>query len=247
MPVVFDNQSRYVAFIATFTAIAIVLDSIPIIPGFYSGVWDSWLFLTCPLYGIILGPIVGATSIAMGGFIGHLVYFRDPFEFLFMFGAPLGAYVSGLIFQRRGRLVLMIYSCLLGGYFITPISWQLPLWGVWDILFGYGILLVFLAINRTEIWKQKQVLRLLFAIVIGLETDVLFRVFVFVPCQTYWFFYGLTVEGLQAIWWGAGFITPLKVFISAIVGLILVNTLLTVLPAYMISDDHTLSRAVSEE
>ncbi|TFG34507.1 hypothetical protein EU527_03015 [Candidatus Thorarchaeota archaeon] len=237
-----DNQSRVVAFVSIFTAIAVVLDSIPIIPGFYSGVWDSWLFLISPLYGIILGPVVGATSIAMGSFIGHLVYFRDPFELLFMFGTPLGAGISGLVFQKRWSPVLAIYSFLLAGYFITPVSWQLPMWGVWDILVGFGILLIFSFISSMKIWKrtwkQEHVLGLLFAIVIGLETDVLFRVFVLVPGQTYRFFYGLTIEALQAIWWGAGFITPLKVIMSVTVGLMVGNSLLRLLPSEMISEDY---------
>ena len=122
MAVLIDSNSRFVAFVSTFTALAVVLDSIPIIPGFYSGVWNSWIFMISPIFGIILGPIIGATSIALGSFIGHLIYFRDPFEFLFMFGAPLGAGISGLVFQKQWKPVLAIYSFLLAGYFLTPVS-----------------------------------------------------------------------------------------------------------------------------
>lgn len=223
MAILIDNQSRFVAFISTFSALAVALDSIPIIPGFYSGVWDSWLFLISPLYGIILGPVVGAASIAIGSFIGHLIYFRDPFELLFMFGTPLGAGISGLIFQKRWQPVLPIYSLLLVSYFITPVSWQLPILGVWDVLVGFGVLLFFSFTGALKgwkrTWKQDTVLRLLFAIMIGLEIDVLFRVFVFVPCQTYWLFYGLTVESLQYIWWGAALVTPLKVLLAGLAGI----------------------------
>lgn len=223
MTVSLETSSRFVAFMAIFTALAAVLDSIPIIPGFYSGVWDSWLFLMSPLFGIILGPLGGAAAIAMGSFIGHLVYFRDPFELLFMWGAPLGAGIAGLVFQRKWKPVFIVYTGLLLAYFVTPVSWQLPLWGIWDVLVGFGILVVFSVIVNTRLWpesgERRNVIGLFFATVIGLESDVLFRVFILVPCQTYWLFYGLSVEGLQILWWGAGFVTPLKVLMAVVVGL----------------------------
>ena len=75
-----------------------------------------------------------------------------------------------------------------------------------------------------KIWERirnkEDFLKLVFAAVIGLEMDILFRVFILVPGQTYWFFYGLSVEGLQTLWWGAGIVTPLKVLIAVIFGLI---------------------------
>jgi hypothetical protein len=234
MTVSLETSSRFVAFIAIFTALAAVLDSIPIIPGFYGGVWDSWLFLMSPLFGIILGPIGGAVSIAMGSFIGHLVYFRDPYELLFMWGAPLGAGISGLVFQRRWKPVFIIYTGLLLAYLVTPVSWQLPLWGIWDVLVGFGVLVLFSVIVNTRLWPEsgdrRNVIGLLFATVIGLESDVLLRVFFLVPCQTYWFFYGLTVEGLQILWWGAGFVTPLKVLMAVVVGLTIGFSLIRIIP-----------------
>jgi len=233
MAVPIDNQSRFVAFISIFSALGVVLDSIPMIPGFYSGVWDSWLFLMTPLYGILLGPSIGAISIAMSSLLGHLIYFRGPFEFVFMFGAPLGAAVSGLIFQKKWPLVCTIYSLLLLCYFATPVSWLLPLWGIWDVLFGFVFLLIFSVISGSKILQiarnNEFILALLFAVIIGLETDILFRIFVLVPGQTYWFFYGLTVEGLQAIWMGAGFVTPVKVIIAALIAVVVGSTLLRVL------------------
>jgi len=234
MTVSLETSSRFVAFIAIFTALAAVLDSIPIIPGFYGGIWDSWLFLMSPLFGIILGPIGGAAAIAMGSFIGHLVYFRDPFELLFMWGAPLGAGISGLVFQQRWKPVIIIYTGLLLAYFVTPVSWQLPLWGIWDVLVGFGVLVVFSVIVNTRVWPEagdrRNVIGLLFATVIGLETDVLFRVFILVPCQTYWLFYGISVEGLQALWVVAGIVTPLKIIMSALVGLAVGISLIRFIP-----------------
>ena len=56
----------------------------------------------------------------------------------------------------------------------------------------------------------------------GLEADVLFRIFILVPCQTYQSIYALDVGRLQ-YWWAAGALeTPTKAALS-----ILVNTMVT--------------------
>ena len=226
--------SRFVSFVAVFTAMIAILDSIPILPAFYSGVWGSWMFLLSPLVGILLGPYVGAVSVGLGNLVGHVIYFRDITEFLFMLGAPLGAAIAGFVYQRRWKPVFGIYTALLLGYFlIDPITWQLPLWGIWDILVGYGFVLIFVLLVTQDNWPKSQerssLLGLLLGTVIGLEADILLRVFILVPGQAYWFLFGWTVEVLQTIWWGAGFITPLKVAISAVVTVILGKSIIRAL------------------
>ncbi|MFX0107126.1 MAG: hypothetical protein ACFE7R_02490, partial [Candidatus Hodarchaeota archaeon] len=173
---------------------------------------------------VLLGPYLGAISVGLGTLVGHFVYFRDPFELLFMIGAPLGSAVAGLIYQKRWRPVLGIYTLLLAGYFVYPVSWILPLWGIWDILVGYGLLLVYaFIVPRIEITTERldTVKKLLFSTVIGLEADILLRVFILVPGQTYWLFYGLEPAQLQLLWVGAAFITPIKVALATIVSIVL--------------------------
>ncbi len=228
------SGSRFVSFVAVFTAMIAVLDSIPILPAFYSGVWGSWMFLLSPLVGILLGPYVGAVSVGLGNLVGHMIYFRDITEFLFMLGAPLGAAMAGFVYQRKWKPVIGLYSVLLLGYFlIDPIAWQLPLWGIWDILVGYGFVLIFVLLVTRNFWPKSQErsssLGLLLGSVIGLEADILLRVFILVPGQTYWFLLGWTVEVLQTIWLGAGFITPLKVAMSAIVTITLGRSIIRAL------------------
>ncbi len=232
-PIDLSTKSKTVSTIAVSTALVVVLDSTPIIPGFYSGVWDSWLFLLSPLIGIVLGPVLGAVSVGFGGFLGHLIYFRDPYELVFMLGAPLGTLMAGLVYQERWKPVLTIYSLLLLGYSLSPVAWALPLWGIWDILLGYCFVILFTIITTSKIndhmsisKERKTLFALIFAIVIGLESDILLRVFIFVPCMTFSLFYGLTIEQLQLIWMGAGFITPLKVMLATIIGVTVGKALL---------------------
>ena len=228
-----SNQSRFVAFVAVFTAMVAVLDAIPTLPAFYAGVWDSWPFLLSPIIGILLGPYVGALSVGLGSFLGHMIYFRDPTELLFMLGLPLGTAVAGFVYQKRWRPVFGIYTAMLLCYFIYPVSWELPLWGIWDILLGFGVVLIYSVLTTRGIWsntsERYNLLLLVFCSVIALETDILFRVFVLVPGQMHWFFYGWTATELYYIWLGAGFITPIKVVLATIVAITLGRQLLRVL------------------
>ena len=222
--------SRSITFTAIFAAMIAILDSIPMIPGFYGGIWDSWGFMLSPIVGILLGPLLGAIAVGLGGFVGHLVYFRDPLELLFMLGAPVGAGIAGLVYQQRWKFVFALYSLLLLGYFLTPVTWVLSLWGIWDVLVVFALVLgltVLSSFNKstTGILNTTSV-RLALGTVIGLEVDILVRIFILIPGQVYWFFYGLPVEELQLMWLVAGFITPIKVIVATIASVAIGKSLL---------------------
>lgn len=227
-----SNPSRTVAFVAVFAALTTVLDIIPAF-GFTSGVWDSWAFLLSPIVGILLGPYLGAVSVGLGSFLGHAILPRNTIEFLFMIGLSFGAAAAGFVYQRKWKPVLGIYTAMLLGYFIYPVSWELPLWGIWDILVAYVIILVFSIVTSKGIWsnisERYKLLMLVFCCVIALETDILFRVFVLVPGQIWWFYYAMTPADLAWLWISAGFITPIKVVMATIVVVTLGRQLLRTL------------------
>jgi len=214
------KSSRFVALIALFAALNIVSDSITSLPELPSGVWYSWNFMVEPLTGIILGPMAGFSATFIGVMIGHYINFVDVYEFLFTLGAPLGAIFSGLLFRKKWKPVLIYYSALLIAYFISPIAWQLPIWGMWDTYLAYIVLLFAIFKIRKDRFKHESkclLYTIVFCAFIGLEADVLFRIFIFVPCQTYKLFYGFDIESLQLIWIVGAFGTPLKVAISTFV------------------------------
>lgn len=215
------RKSRFVSLVAVFAAINIAFDSLGGLSELSSGVWYSWIFIMEPINGIVLGPYAGFLSNFIGVMIGHCIYFRNPYEFLFTFGAPTGAMVSGLLFRGELKTVSTYYTMLLAAYFITPIAWQLPVWGMWNVYLAYAILLVMAVVLRKKLWKLKSK-RLLATIAIcafvGLEADVLFRIFVLVPCQTYRIFWqDVGVDTLRSWWIMGAAVTPIKVAISTLV------------------------------
>ena len=207
--------------VAVFAALNVVCDSFMGIPQFAEGVWYSWIFVVEPLNGILLGPWAGFLSTLLGVIVGHFVYFRGVEEFLFTIGAPLGAMVSGLMLRDKGRWVLGYYAVLLFAYFTTPVAWQLPLWGMWDTYCAFIALSALTLTGRgrrlLESGSARRPWVLALYAFIGLEADVLFRIFLFIPCQTYRVLYGLPVEALQYIWYAGAVTTPVQVTISALV------------------------------
>ena len=218
------TNAVFISVVAIFAAFNIVCDSLvvpPLLP--YSGVWYSWVFISEPITGIMLGPLAGFFSSLVGVMAGHFINFIDVYEFLFTLGAPLGAMVSALVFRGKWRTVLIYYFALLGGFFAAPVSWQLPFWGMWDVYLAFAVLVVtaVVATKWKSLWNVKSNIRLVYILAlsafIGLEADVLFRIFIFVPCQTYRLFYGYDVSVLQAIWAVGAVETPIKAALSTVV------------------------------
>ena len=207
------TKSKRISLIVSFAAVAAILDSIPGIPQ-VQGVWYSWIFLVIPLFGFILGPVDGFLSILIGVLVGHSIYFRGIHEFLFTLGAPVGAMIAGMLFRQKRSLPIIFFTLLLVSYFLTPISWVLPLWGMWNVYLAFIVLLIVSIVNFRKD-------NLAISTFIGLEADILFRIFLLIPLQTYHLFYGLTTEAMKSIWVGAALVTPIQVGISILFTMII--------------------------
>jgi len=227
------RESWVISLIAVFAAFNIVCDSLMGPLPDISGVWYSWIFIAEPISGIILGPFASFFSTFIGVMVGHSIYVRDSAEFLFTLGAPIGAMISSLIFRGKWKIALAYYMALLGAFFATPVSWQLPFWGMWDVYLAFGCLLVSIVIMKKwkGFWNTKSVgVPLLYIVAlgtfIGLEADVLFRIFILVPCQTYKIIYALDVSMLQ-LWWAAGAVeTSTKAALSTLVSVMVTPPIL---------------------
>lgn len=232
---------KAVAVVAVFAAVSVITDSLISLPEFPSGVWYSWNFLMEPLTGIVLGPFLGSAATFIGVMIGHYVNFVDAYEFLFTIGAPIGTAVAALLFKGKWKLVLIYYTALFGAYFITPLAWQLPLWGMWDTYTAFVFLIVGAFLIEKGWWTpttRRLPLILATSAFVGLEADVLFRVFLFIPAQTYHFFYGFDVAALETIWITGAIITPIKAGLSIAASMLVGTPLIKVLRRAGLNYDH---------
>jgi len=205
-------DSKRLAAIAIIAALEVVFDSI-VTPTFTEGVWYGLIFVMSPLAGIVLGPRDGFVSTLTAVLVGHTISPRGIYEYLFTLGAPICSLITGYAYRGKIKPALILYTVMFGAYFATPVSWSLPLWGVWDTLLAYFVTIL-LVLKPSKFLGRKR-LAVGFSALIGLEADVLFRIFLFIPCQTYRIIYGFTPEVLYVIWaFSAPIITPLKVAVS---------------------------------
>ncbi|MGD8566431.1 MAG: hypothetical protein PVF96_08795 [Candidatus Bathyarchaeota archaeon] len=227
------KQASFISVIAIFAALGIVSDSFSWLFQDLSSVWRSWIFIIEPINGILLIPPASFFSTIIGVLVGHSVFFRGNAEFIFTMGAPIGAAVTSFLFRRKWKIPMIYFIVLLGAYFLTPVSWKLPFWGMWDVYLAFGclILMVVIMIRWKNLWSTQPTGINLIVIIalsafIGLEADVLFRIFILVPGQTYHIIYGLSVEQLQA-WWAVGAVeTSIKASLSTIVSIVIVPSVL---------------------
>jgi len=221
------KSSLFISTVAIFAALTAVSDLILESPLPYSGVWLSWIFMMEPITGILLNPYAGFLATLLGVMVGHSIRYRDIYEFLFTLGAPFGSMISSLFFRGRWKQVLGYYTLLLGAYFLTPVSWSLPFYGMWDVYLAFSCLIVIMPFiaKKAEFWKLKSYRSFYIPALcafIGLEADVLFRIFLLIPCQTYQLFYGWNAETLQAIWASGAVETPIKAGLASLASAILI-------------------------
>lgn len=186
-----------------------------------------------PINGIVLGAGDGFIATLISVLMGHTLVFRDSiYEFIFTLGAPLGSMMAGLVFRGRRRWAVAYYAVLLGAYFMSQVARSLPIWGMWDVYLAF-VMLLGVTIFRggtggTPVFSPRVETAL--AALIGLEADILYRIFVLIPLGGYELFYGLTPELLVAIWSvPAPLITPIKVGASLLVSALLVPSILKIL------------------
>lgn len=222
------GRSQRIALTAVFATLSVVCDSVAGLPQFTEGVWYGWIFILAPITGIVVGPLEGFFATLIGVALGHMVYPRGSFEYLFTIGAPLGSMISALISRRQWKPVILYYSLLFIAYFSSPVAPQLPLWGMWDTYVAYFAILLLIIFWKTEthLTIRGRTLHLLLSAVIGLEADVLFRIFLFIPCQTYASLFHFSVEYVHEIWALGALVTPIQVGLSSLVTLAVTPSLL---------------------
>ncbi|RLI60608.1 MAG: hypothetical protein DRO67_08855 [Candidatus Asgardarchaeum californiense] len=210
------RRSVKLSTVAIFAAINIVLVAIP-------GIWRSWVMIIEPIEGILLGPYLAFITALIGGIGGHIIRFEHVFMFVFMLGEPIGAMTAGFLFYRRWKIVFILYTVMLIAYFLTPISWKLPIWGLWDIYVAYILIYptsVLISKYQRSILNgeinRKTILTLILVSFIALEIDVLTRVFILIPLQFY-ILLGLTENVLYVLWILGAFETPVENLIGAFV------------------------------
>ena len=223
--------SVLLALTAMFSAMHAALASQPGPFGF-----RSWMFVFAPVEGMVLGPGPGALAAMIGGSIGCVLRGEAIILPIVAFAEPLGAASAGLAMKKRWRELIAIYGLMLAAYFAHPYGRALPAWCLWDIYIAFALLLMasiswneaFRKASSSVLTRLKRAMRLPdplieirppkeagltclvgLAAFIGLEADVLARIFMLIPMCLY-ALWGIDFATL-VLWWQLGALaTPLE-------------------------------------
>jgi uncharacterized membrane protein len=132
-----------VAFVAIFAALSVVVSKV--IPGIpIVGVSDASISLDAalaPIYGIILGPYLGALAALFGGLIAA----GSVFDVLTSFSTAISAFVAGFLIRKKisstnnlggWTVAALTLSLLILGWYATGIGRQAPFY---PILHFFGL------------------------------------------------------------------------------------------------------------
>jgi len=178
------GESRFVATLAVFAALHVVLDSIPIYP------FREWAVYLEPLEGIILGPKLGILTAVIGGSISRAVVGANIFSFIYgVTGESIGAATAGFLVKGKWRIVAALYAFMLAAYFIHPYGMMLPLWAVLDCIFAlalvYPAAVLSKNLSRKEIEIKRFALAILLISFISTVAHSLTMIFILVPVGLY--------------------------------------------------------------
>ena len=219
------RRSVFIAVTALFGAVHAALVATP-------GIWRSWMILIEPFEGVILGPTAGFTAALIGSIAGRIIRPRPGLFPLFGIAEPIGASVAGLIFKGRWKTALAIYAAMLGAYFIHPLGRVLPAWCLWDIYIAFTLIFTSPYAVKGALKERtnpkKLTLALVVASFIGIEADVLTRIFLLIPIELYKPM-GIPEAALPLIWIAGAIETPIESIVSVIAAVIIGAPLLITL------------------
>lgn len=116
--------TRNLALIAIFAALYYVLSLItPYIPAVGAPeIRISLEALIATIFGIVLGPYLGATTAFLGAFVAFTLppVGMAPTALPFLLSPPINALVSGLIYYKKWKFGLTIFALLIVAFLFTP-------------------------------------------------------------------------------------------------------------------------------
>ncbi len=108
--------------IAIFAALYAALRIIPTVPMIGTGATFHLSDILAPLYGILLGPIVGGVSIIIGSFVAIALGTPAPFLGLDFLPAFVVAVSLGLLVRKKWLPVVILNAVLLVLYAVDPFT-----------------------------------------------------------------------------------------------------------------------------
>jgi uncharacterized membrane protein len=233
-------SSRNIALIATFAALYYVLSLItPYIPAI--GISEMKIrleALMASVFGLILGPFLGALAALLGVFVTWVLppVGMSPFDAPFLLSPPINAMIVGSIFYRKWKLAFSLLSLLIIAFPLLPPSQPLAQYYyvtvavVWDKIIALLLILPIVKFSQ-RLSSPKRFPLLIFLIsFIGNQADNMWGADVFAVPYVYGGIFGiLDINVVRFLFTVSPFIYPairiIQAFFAMIIGVPLIKRL----------------------
>jgi len=170
------------ALLASFSALyAVILKILPGIPAYgFPGVKIQIAVALAPIYGFILGEVIGPISILLGTLLAMLLMPSKYtlFNFFTIFGAPLGALITALTLDRKTswKLSKWVYSIAI--YLLLFCAWVLTDVGRSAVLYTAPYVIVIFAVLLKgmlldKIASRRKISSIILSLLIGSASGIL--------------------------------------------------------------------------
>jgi len=245
--------TRQIALVAVFAALYYVLSIVsPYVPAIgLPELTISLEALMASVFGLVLGPFLGALTAFMGAFVvwalppvGLIPRSVAPFSpagMPFLLSPPLNALIVGLVYYRRWREAFVVFGVLIAAFLFLPPSQPLSenyLVGIaviWDKIIA--LLLILPCVKFGKKFSSEKSLPILYFLLsfIGNQADNMWGADIFAVPMVYEGIFGLPLGSVNApftVRWLfviSPFIYPAIRFIQAIVATIIATPLMRAL------------------
>jgi ECF transporter S component (folate family) len=247
--------TRQVALMAIFAALYFVLSLVtPYIPAL--GVPEikiSLEALIATIFGLILGPYLGAAAAFLGALISWIFTGMFPSNLPFLFSPPLNALVSGLIFYKKWKWGFAVFTILIVAFLFTPPvtpiteNWFIALAVLFDKVIALLLILPLVKFSK-QLSAAKGTAFFFILAFVGNQVDNMWGSFIFATPLVYASpFFGMDVVTVRGLFLLSPFAYPAIRLVQAfIVTLIMVPLMQTLRGTpWLWSKDNILSQSTA--
>jgi uncharacterized membrane protein len=249
-------SSRHLALVAIFAALYFVLSLIsPYIPAIGLPELKIKLeALIASIFGLILGPYLGALAAFLGAFIAWVLPpgSMSPYGAPFLLSPPINALVVGLIFYRKWKWAFALFGLLILAFLFSPPSqpitgysqvfdpfnpdnsYSIPIYYVpsavlWDKIIA--LLLIIPIVKFARLLSTPKNISILFFLLafVGNQADNMWGCNAFAIPIVYESIFGLPLEGVRFYFLVSPFIYPairiIQAVLVAVIAVPLIRTL----------------------
>ena len=247
-----------VALMAIFAALYFVLSLVtPYVPALGVPIIKISLeALIATVFGLVLGPYLGAAAAFLGAFVSFIYTGMLPTNIPFLLAPPLNALVSGLIFYKKWKWGFAIFGVLIIAFLFTPPvtplteNWFVALAVLFDKVIALVLIMpLVLFAKRLSVGKAASFFFLL--AFVGNQVDNMWGSFIFATPMVYGspFFGGMTAGVVRGLFLLSPFAYPAIRLVQAFIAMLIAVPLMQTLKGtpWLWSKDNILSGIAEEK